>query len=56
MLAGNAYHRLERLKMSGKIFPAAGGIVTTEPLGDEIANLINPKDLAVYDCRFVLDY
>lgn len=56
MLAGNAYHRLERLKMSGKIFPAAGGIVTTEPLGEEVARAINPKDLAVYDCRFVLDY
>ena len=56
MLAGNAYHRLERLKMSGKIFPAAGGIVTTEPLGEDVAKLINPKDLAVYDCRFVLDY
>lgn len=56
MLAGNAYHRLERLKMSGKIFPAAGGIVATEPLGQDVANMINPKDLAVYDCRFVLDY
>jgi gamma-glutamylputrescine oxidase len=56
MIAGNAYHRLERKKMSGKIFPAAGGIVTTEPLGDDIANAINPKDVAVYDCRFVLDY
>jgi len=56
MLAGNAYHRLERLKMSGKIFPAAGGIVTTEPLGEDVARMINPKDLAVYDCRFVLDY
>ncbi|MFT6154527.1 MAG: glycine/D-amino acid oxidase-like deaminating enzyme [Bermanella sp.] len=56
MLAGNAYHRLERLKMSGKLFPAAGGIVATEPLGEEVASIINPKDLAVYDCRFVLDY
>jgi len=56
MLAGNAYHRLERMKMSGKIFPAAGGIVTTEILGDEVAEILNPKDLAVYDCRFVLDY
>ena len=55
MLAGNAYHRLERLKMSGKIFPAAGGIVATEPLPVEVARAINPKDLAVYDCRFVLD-
>jgi len=56
LLAGNAYHRLERHKMSGKIFPAAGGIVATEPLSEEVAKTINPKDLAVYDCRFVLDY
>ena len=56
ILAGNAYHRLERAKMSGKIFPAAGGIVVTEPLSEEIARKINPHDLAVYDCRFVLDY
>ncbi len=56
MLAGNAYHRLERGKLSGKIFPAAGGVVATEPLSDEVAAAINPKDLAVYDCRFVLDY
>lgn len=56
MLAGNAYHRLERNKMSGKIFPAAGGIIATEPLPAFVAKAINPKDLAVYDCRFVLDY
>jgi len=56
MLAGNAYHRLERNKMSGKVFQAAGGVVATAPLSDELANQINPKDLAVYDCRFVLDY
>ena len=56
MLAGNAYHRLARSQMSGKIFPAAGGIIATEPLADNVAVAINPKDLAVYDCRFVLDY
>ena len=43
------------------IFPSGrdaqtGGLVVTEPLGDDVANLINPKDVAVYDCRFVLDY
>jgi glycine/D-amino acid oxidase-like deaminating enzyme len=37
------------------IFPAMGGIVTTAPLG-ELAKQINPQDLAVYDCRFVLDF
>lgn len=56
LLAGNAYHRLERNSLSGKIFPAAGGIVVTEPLGEDVARAINPRDLAVYDCRFVLDY
>lgn len=56
LLAGNAYHRLARPKMRGMIFPASLGNLTTVPLGDEVAAAINPHDLAVYDCRFVLDY
>jgi gamma-glutamylputrescine oxidase len=55
LLAGDVYHRLEPQQLKGKIFPAMGGIVTTEPLGD-LAKRLNPEDLAVYDCRFVLDY
>lgn len=55
LLAGDVYHQLERAKLSGMIFPAAGGIVTTEPLG-ALARQLNPLDVAVYDCRFVLDY
>jgi len=55
MLAGDVYHKLEKRQLKGKIFPAMGGIVTTAPLG-ELAEQINPHDLAVYDCRFVLDY
>ncbi|BAN47284.1 FAD-binding oxidoreductase [Metapseudomonas resinovorans] len=55
LLAGDVYHKLERKKLKGMIFPAMGGIVTTEPLGD-LAKQLNPQDLAVYDCRFVLDY
>ncbi|WP_313049256.1 NAD(P)/FAD-dependent oxidoreductase [Pseudomonas soli] len=55
MLAGDVYHKLEKRQLKGKIFPAMGGIVTTAPLGD-LADQINPQDLAVYDCRFVLDY
>lgn len=55
LLAGDVYHKLEPGKLKGKIFPAMGGIVTTAPLGD-LARQINPEDLAVYDCRFVLDY
>jgi glycine/D-amino acid oxidase-like deaminating enzyme len=55
-LAGDVYHTLARKKLGGLIFPAPGGIVTTTPLSPEVARAINPQDLAVYDCRFVLDY
>jgi glycine/D-amino acid oxidase-like deaminating enzyme len=55
LLAGDVHHKLERRQLDGKIFPAMGGIVPTEPLG-ALARQINPHDLAVYDCRFVLDY
>ena len=55
LLAGDVYHKLERQRLKGMIFPAMGGIVATEPLGER-ARQINPQDLAVYDCRFVLDY
>jgi glycine/D-amino acid oxidase-like deaminating enzyme len=55
LLAGDVYHKLEPNKLKGLIFPAMGGIVTTAPLG-ALADELNPQDLAVYDCRFVLDY
>lgn len=55
LLAGDVYHKLEPKQLKGKIFPAMGGIVTTKPLG-ELAKELNPHNLAVYDCRFVLDY
>lgn len=55
MIAGDVYHKLEKKALKGKIFPAMGGIVTTKPLGD-LARELNPQNLAVYDCRFVLDY
>lgn len=56
LLAGNASHHLERFKLAGLLFPASLGIVTTEPLSEEVARAINPQDIAVYDTRFVLDY
>jgi gamma-glutamylputrescine oxidase len=55
LIAGDVYHTLERRRLGGMIFPAIGGIVATRPLG-ALAKAINPEDLAVYDCRFVLDY
>jgi len=56
ILAGNAYHRLARKQLSGLLFPAILGNMTTEPLGEELAAQINSEDLAVYDSRVVLDY
>jgi glycine/D-amino acid oxidase-like deaminating enzyme len=56
LLAGNAYHRLERGRMAGLLFPAALANMATEPLPEDLARAINPRDIAVYDCRFVLDY
>lgn len=56
VLAGNAYHRLERAALRGMLFPATSHIVVTEPLPDQVAEAINPLDLAVYDCNHVLDY
>jgi len=56
LIAGNASHRLAPAKLAGLLFPATLGIVTTEPLTEDVARAINPQDLAVYDTRFVLDY
>jgi gamma-glutamylputrescine oxidase len=56
LLAGNAYHRLGQGRMRGALFPASLGIVATERLSEETARAINPRDIAVYDNRFVLDY
>ncbi|MBX2882688.1 MAG: FAD-binding oxidoreductase [Granulosicoccus sp.] len=56
LLAGNAYHKLERRHLGGKLFPASLANLTTAVLDEELAQEINPRDLAVYDTRFVLDY
>jgi glycine/D-amino acid oxidase-like deaminating enzyme len=55
VLAGNAYHFLER-KLRGSVFPVNSFIITTQVLTDEQASAINPKDLAVCDPNFVLEY
>lgn len=56
LIAGNAYHKLARNKLSGMLFPASLGNCATVKLTDELAKAINPHDVAVYDSRFVLDY
>ncbi len=56
LIAGNAYHKLGRPQLRGMLFPASLGNCATVQLPPELAKQLNPQDLAVYDCRFVLDY
>ena len=56
VLAGNAYQHLETAKLPGQVFPAPSFIVATEPLTEEEATRINPRDLAVCDQNIVPDY
>ncbi len=55
LIAGNALHLLEQKSLGGGLFPASLSVMATEPLGED-AERINPRDIAVYDSRFVLDY
>lgn len=55
VIAGNAYHRLER-KLRGQVLPVNSFIIASEPLSQELATEINREDLAVCDQNFVLQY
>ncbi len=55
IIAGNAYHALDG-KLRGIMFPVNSFIIATEPLGEDIVNAINPRDLAVCDPNFLLEY
>jgi glycine/D-amino acid oxidase-like deaminating enzyme len=55
VIAGNAYHFIEP-EMRGLLFPVNSFIIATEPLTEDQVNAINPKDLAVCDPNFVLEY
>lgn len=55
VLAGNAYHHIEK-KLRGVMFPVNSFIIGTEPLSDAVVARINPKDLAVCDPNFILEY
>ncbi len=56
VIAGNAYHALERKHLSGLVFPAGSYIIATEPLAPELAEAINPLDLAICDPNNIVDY
>jgi len=55
ILAGNAYHSIER-ELRGIMFPVNSFIIATEPLSEDMVNFVNPRDLAVCDPNFVLEY
>ena len=55
IIAGNAYHSLER-ELRGIMLPVNSFIMATEPLTEDMVNSINPKDLAVCDPNYVLEY
>ncbi len=55
VIAGNAYHSLEP-KLRGIMFPMDSYMIATEPLTEEIVNTINPRDLAVSDQNYALQY
>ncbi len=55
VIAGNAYHSIEK-KLRGIMFPVNSFIIATEPLPANVVNEINPRDVAVCDPNFVLEY
>ena len=55
VLAGNAYHALES-ELRGIMLPFRSYIIATEPLGEDTVRRINPRDVAVCDPNFVLEY
>lgn len=56
VIACNGYLGKLDKRMSGKIMPINNFIIATEPLDKEAAAKINPRDIAIADSRFVVNY
>ncbi|MBT5074951.1 MAG: FAD-binding oxidoreductase [Kordiimonadaceae bacterium] len=56
VIAGNAYHHLEKKKIGGVVFPAGTYILATEPLDSDLATEILPKNQSVWDMSIFLAY
>lgn len=56
VLACNGYLGKLDKRLSGKIMPINNFIIATEPLSEDCVNEINPKDIAIADSRFVVNY
>ncbi len=56
ILACNGYLGKLEARLAGKIMPINNFIIATEPLDEATANAINPRDVAIADSRFVINY
>ncbi|SEF82036.1 NAD(P)/FAD-dependent oxidoreductase [Marinobacterium lutimaris] len=56
VLAGNAYLGGLVPELSAKSMPCGTQVVATEPLSEEQARALIPKDYCVEDCNYLLDY
>ena len=56
VLACNGYLGKLEPRLAGKIMPINNFVAATQPLSDELADRINPQDIAIADSRFVVNY
>lgn len=56
IVAGNAYLGNLVPELAAKSMPCGTQVITTEPLGDALANSLLPQDYCVEDCNYLLDY
>ena len=56
VLACNGYLGKLEPRVAGKIMPINNFILATEPLSSEQLSVINPRDVAIADSRFVVNY
>jgi len=56
VLACNGYLGKLEQRLSGKIMPINNFVIATEPLSESLLERINPRDVAIADSRFVVNY
>ncbi len=56
ILSCNGYLGKLEPRLAGKIMPINNFIIATEPLDEVTAHSINPRDVAIADSRFVINY
>ena len=55
VICGNAYQFLNK-SLRARFLPVRSYIIATEPLGEDLLDVVNPHDLAVCDPNFILQY